>query len=121
MGITEKQQKILIQAGWTEKDIAEKPYQVLSDAIGKILAERKPNQFHKEVKGPQVENVEVQGWKGNQSKPNKFDATSSYTRQATDILIALIENQAEKEQPVDIGTLMSQAIQCVLAAKRTFE
>lgn len=117
--VSEKQKQILTKNGYTEEAISKMDYKEVSSVIGGILNKPKPETptqgapYHKEVIVPVVE--KVQDWK---PKGKEFDNVSAYTRQATDLCIAMLEaNVNSKTELVPIADLMNEAIICVAAAK----
>ena len=59
---------------------------------------------------PQIESVIKNGFKP------KFDTSSYYVAYAKDLCVAMLQANPTE----DIATLMNQAIQCILAAKKAF-
>ena len=114
---TEKQKNILRNANWAEADIEKLTYEELSQAIGGVLAEKRVDKYHKEVKSPNI----VSEWKP------KNDNVSYYVAYAKDLCIAMLAAHAEavradpKIQPIEVGKLMTEAIFEVKKAKMAFE
>ena len=118
--LSKKQYEILAKNGYSDDAIQKMDYNLASKLIGEILhpKDKEANQapYHKEIAVPNVEKV---------LKNKGFDNTSAFTRQATDLTIAMLDANKlavinGKAEPVDIGLLMAQAILCVRAAVKEF-
>lgn len=116
MPLTEKQRDILLNNGWTEQDLSEVPYDEASDAIGEILARRKPGRFRKTARQqPTAE------------KYQPYDKVSYYVSYAKDLCIAMLQAHVEarkldnKIELIEIGKLMTAAVEAIKQAKKQFE
>src|SRR3990167_6309525 len=114
MALTDKQKNILLKNGWSEKDIAQTPYDEASEAIGAILAEPKKGPYTKRVIEPKIETA----------YKKSFDTSSYYVAYAKDLSIAMLQVHAEarkidnKIEPLEIGKIMHTAVEAIKEARK---
>src|SRR3990167_9751872 len=119
MALTDKQKNILLKNGWSEKDIAQTPYDEASQAIGAILAEPKKGPYTKRVAEPKIETA--------YRPQHRVFEPSFKVSYAKDLCIAMLNVHAEarkidnKVEPLEIGKIMHAAVEAIKDAIKEFE
>lgn len=122
---TDKQKQILLKNGYTEKQIADMPYNIMSEEIGAILSRPRTQGGVTTSPQKQIEKVEFQ--KASEYKPKSKDTQSFWVAYSKDLCIAMLNAHTQKSiadpkiQPIEVRKLMAEAVECVVLAKQRFE
>ena len=124
--ITDKQKAFLLNKGIKVSYGMSK--QEASKMIDEIINKPKANGFHKVLVEPELVTFE-EAYKNKMPAYNKpkFDTSSYFVAYAKDLCIAMLNAHAAKMsvdatiQPLEIGTIMTQAILCIKQAQKEFQ
>ena len=105
---TEKQRNILLKNGYSDVDIDQMSYEMISQAIGEILA--KP----KEAKAEYIKPKDF-----GKKETKTYDTSSYYVAYAKDLCVAMIALDKYKE--MSIGQIMANAIAVIKQAQNEFK